>query len=187
MAKLTGPEIAKRVGDNRLTIKPFDQERVNPNSYNLTIGPRLLVYKPRHWFTPWRKPLVWGRQNPPDYTVNMNPERGFLIKPGWFYLGSTAEYTISPDLVPVLDGRSSTGRLSLHIHATAGFGDVGFEGCWTLEIYSIIPVVIFPFTPICQISYDTPQGEILPYNGLYKGYDGPVSYKPSVNGQFPRR
>ena len=183
MAKLTGPEITKRVANNQLIIKPFNPEMVNPNSYNLTIGPKLLVYKPRHWFTPWRKPLVWGQLNPPDYIVYMDPKKGFLIKPGWFYLGSNCEYTISPDVVPVLDGRSSTGRLSLHIHATAGFGDVGFEGCWTLEIYSIIPVVIFPFTPICQISYDTPEGELLSYNGLYKGYREPVSYQPSVNGR----
>lgn len=186
MAKLTGPEIAKRVAENRLTIAPFDLACVNPNSYNLAIAPKLLVYKPRRWFTPWRKPLVWGRPNPPDYAIKMDEKRGFVIKPGWFYLGSTVEWTNTPDMVPILDGRSSTGRLSLHIHATAGFGDVGFEGCWTLEIYSIIPVRIFPFSPICQISYDTPEGELLSYNGLYKGYRIPVSHKPSLNGKPDR-
>lgn len=184
MAKLTGPEIDRRIIENRLTIKPFNRGCLNPNSYNLSIGPKLLVYKPRHWFTPWRKPLVWGQLNPPDYEVCMDLKRGFVIKPGWFYLGSTVEYTKTPDLVPVLDGRSSTGRLSLHIHATAGFGDIGFEGCWTLEIYSIIPVRIFPFTPICQISYDTPEGEIVPYTGKYRGYEVPVSYQPSRNGKL---
>jgi dCTP deaminase len=184
VGKLTGLEIVKRVEEGRLTIKPFDMEKVNPNSYNLSIGPKLLVYKPRNWFTRWRKPLVWGQMNPPDYTVFMRPEKGFVIKPGWFYLGSTFEYTKTPDLVPVLDGRSSTGRLSLHVHATAGFGDVGFEGCWTLEIYSIIPVKIFPFLPICQISYETLEGEILPYKGRYQGYNEPVSYLPSINGKF---
>jgi dCTP deaminase len=185
--KLTGPEISRRVAENRLTIEPFDVCKINPNSYNLSIGPKLLVYKPRRWFTPWRKPLVWGQENTSDYVVSMDVEKGFVIKPGWFYLGSTVEYTKTPDMVPVLDGRSSTGRLSLHIHATAGFGDVGFEGCWTLEIYSIIPVRIFPFSPICQISYDTPEGELLPYKGLYRGYRGPVSYQPSANGQSDRR
>jgi dCTP deaminase len=183
MGKLTGPEITKRVSEDRLIIKPFDESRVNPNSYNLAIGPKLLVYQPRYWFTPWRKPLVWGQLNPPDYAVDMNAEKGFVIKPGWFYLGSTVEHTKTSDLVPILDGRSSTGRLSLHIHATAGFGDVGFEGCWTLELYSIIPVRIFPFTPICQISYDIPEGELLSYKGLYRGYSEPVSYQPSVNGR----
>lgn len=184
MAKLTGSEIAKRVAEDRLVIKPFNKENVNPNSYNLSIGIKLLVYRPRRWFTPWRKPLVWGQLNEPDYVVHMDVKKGFVIKPGWFYLGSTAEYTTSPDLVPVLDGRSSTGRLSLHIHATAGFGDIGFDGCWTLEIYSIIPVRIFPFTQICQISYDTPEGEIVPYTGKYRGYDVPVSYQPSKNGKL---
>lgn len=183
MSKLTGPEIAKRVAEDRLVIKPFNEDRVNPNSYNLAISPKLMVYKPRRWFTPWRKPLVWGQKNPPDCIVHMDAKKGFLIKPGWFYLGSTVEWTNTPDMVPILDGRSSTGRLSVHIHATAGFGDVGFEGCWTLEIYSIIPVRIFPFSPICQISYETPEGELLSYDGLYKGYSEPVSYQPSVNGR----
>jgi dCTP deaminase len=176
--KLTGPEIARRASEGRLTITPFDNERLNPNSYNLAIGPKLLVYKPRYWWIPWRKPLVWAQENPPDYTVVMDRKKGFVIKPGWFYLGSTEEYTKTPDLVPVIDGRSSTGRLSLHVHATAGFGDVGFEGCWTLEIYSIIPVRIFPFEPICQISYEVPEGDLLSYTGRYKGYNGPVSYQP---------
>jgi dCTP deaminase len=117
----------------------------------------------------------------------MDIKNGFVIRPGWFYLGSTVEYTKTPDMVPILDGRSSTARLSLHVHATAGFGDVGFEGCWTLEIYSIIPVRIFPFSQICQVSYDTLEGEIIPYRGRYQGYSEPVSYQPSMNGQPDRR
>jgi len=183
MGRLTGPEIAKRIEEKRLSIHPFEAGRVNPNSYNLAIGPKLLVYKPRRWFTPWRKPLVWGQKNPPDYEVMMDPRKGFLIKPGWFYLGSTVEYTNTTDLIPWVSGRSSTGRLSLSVHVTAGEGDVGFEGSWTLELHSIIPVRIFPYTPICQIFYETPEGEILLYDGLYKGHDGPVSYRPSANGQ----
>ena len=177
MPKLTGPEIARRVEDNQLMIRPFNAININPNSYNLAIAPTLLVYKPRRWWTPWRRPLVWGRKNPPDGVMTMD-SRGYVIRPGWFYLGSTVEYTATPDLVPVLDGRSSSGRLSLHIHATAGFGDVGFEGCWTLEIYSIIPVRVFPNTPICQISYETVEGSILKYSGQYCGHDGPVAYRP---------
>jgi deoxycytidine triphosphate deaminase len=73
----------------------------------------------------------------------------------------------------------STGRLSLHIHATAGFGDIGFTGKWTLELYSILPVRIFPNIPLCQISYDDAVGEILyRYGGVYAGHDQPVCYQP---------
>jgi dCTP deaminase len=178
MGKLTGAEVEQRVADGRLMINPFDRKNLNPNSYNLSIGPELLAYKPRHWWTPWRRPLVWGQRNQPDKYIRMKEDRGWVIRPGWFYLGSTVEWTVTPDLVPVLDGRSSGGRLSLHIHATAGFGDVGFEGCWTLELYSIIPVRIFPYIPICQISYETVEGELkYRYQGLYRGARGPVVYQ----------
>ncbi|MFR1945037.1 MAG: dCTP deaminase domain-containing protein [Faecalimonas umbilicata] len=44
----------------------------------------------------------------------------------------------------MLEGRSSTGRLGLFIHVTAGFGDVGFAGYWTLEIFCVQPIRIYP-------------------------------------------
>lgn len=56
------------------------------------------------------------------------PENGLVIEPGRLYLGSTLEYTKTDKFVPMLEGRSSVGRLGLYIHVTAGFGDVGFSG-----------------------------------------------------------
>jgi len=52
-----------------------------------------------------------------------------------------------------LHGKSSLGRLGLFIHVTAGFGDVGFKGHWTLELYAIHPIKIYYGMPICQITY----------------------------------
>ena len=46
--------------------------------------------------------------------------------------------------VPMIEGRSSIGRLGLFVHVTAGFGDVGFCGFWTLEMFAVQPVRIFP-------------------------------------------
>ena len=50
----------------------------------------------------------------------------------------------------MLEGRSSTGRLGLFIHVTAGFGDVGFAGYWTLEIFCVQPIRIYPNVEVCQ-------------------------------------
>ncbi len=41
---LTGPEITAAARDGRLTIDPFELEQVNPNSYNVRLGPTLLTY-----------------------------------------------------------------------------------------------------------------------------------------------
>ena len=43
----------------------------------------------------------------------------------------------------MIEGRSSIGRLGLFVHVTAGFGDVGFCGYWTLEMFAVQPVRIF--------------------------------------------
>jgi dCTP deaminase len=75
--------------------------------------------------------------------------------PGEFALGTTEERVKMPaDLVGVVDGRSSIGRLAVVVHATAGFIDPGFEGQITLELSNIgsIPVKLYPGMRIAQIS-----------------------------------
>ena len=53
-------------------------------------------------------------------------ERPFILHPGEFVLGSTAERVAIPaDLVGRIEGKSSLGRLGLLIHTTAGFVDAG--------------------------------------------------------------
>ncbi len=55
------------------------------------------------------------------------------------------------------------GRLGLFVHATCGFGNVGFCGYWTLEMYAVQPVRIYPYIPICQIFYHEVAGEVFQY------------------------
>jgi len=89
-------------------------------------------------------------------------------------LGRTLEYTETYGLVPMLEGRSSIGRLGLFVHVTAGFGDVGFKGYWTLEIHCIQPIRIYPYVEICQIYYHTIQGNYIGYTvtGKYQSNKG---------------
>ena len=81
------------------------------------------------------------------------PESGLVLNPNQLYLGRTVERTETHDLVPMIEGRSSIGRLGLFVHVTAGFGDVGFKGFWTLEMFAVQPVKIYPGVQICQIFY----------------------------------
>ena len=41
---LSGHEIKKRL-DSDIIIEPFDESRLNPNSYNLTLHDELIVYE----------------------------------------------------------------------------------------------------------------------------------------------
>lgn len=139
---LSGKEIAARQG-KEIIIKPFDPARINPNSYNLRLHNELLVYD---------EPVLDMRRANLAHTVTI-PEDGLLLQPGRLYLGRTVEYTETHNLVPMLEGRSSVGRLGLCIHVTAGFGDVGFKGYWTLELFCLQPIRIYPGVEICQIYY----------------------------------
>jgi len=159
---LTGKEIAKKLGTD-INIKPYDENLLNPNSYNLRLHNELLVYT--------NMPLDMKKPNPSEKIII--PEEGYLLQPGILYLGRTLEYTETFNLVPMLEGRSSIGRLGMYVHVTAGFGDVGFKGFWTLEISVIHPLVIYPNVQICQIFYHTVEGEITEYkSGKYQANSG---------------
>ena len=145
---LSGKEINRRMGRD-IIIEPFNEEQVGPNSYNLCLHRELLVYTD--------KILDMKKRNNIDSLVI--PHDGLVLRPGKLYLGRTIEYTKTDFLVPMLEGRSSIGRLGLFVHITAGFGDVGFSGYWTLEISCIQPVRIYPSVEICQIFYHTIEGD----------------------------
>lgn len=101
------------------------------------------------------------------------PEDGYVLIPGILYLGETMEYTETYGLVPNIDGRSTTGRLGIEVHRTAGFGDNGFKGKWTLEITVTHPVIVYSGMEIGQLYYETIEGDTsMNYNGKYQNQQG---------------
>jgi len=151
---LSGIEINNRLG-NDIIIDPFNSKQLNPNSYNLKLHDELLVYDSQ----------VLDMKKKNSATKLTIPEEGLLLDSRKLYLGRTLEYTETHNLVPMLEGRSSIGRLGLFVHITAGFGDVGFKGYWTLEIFCVQPIKVYPKTEICQIFYHSIQGKYESYEG----------------------
>lgn len=195
---LTGAEILKRVGAGDIRISDFDLKRLNPNSYNLRISNKIAHYKLFTVENPWiefkgpgdltsiyRKQENFILYGPNEFIDSRKeneiveeeiPEDGYILYPGVLYLGSTIESTWAKDLIPAIDGRSSTGRLGIEIHRTAGFGDIGFEGTWTLEITTVHPVKIYPGQELCQIYFEKPDGDTsITYKGRYQNQDGIVA------------
>jgi dCTP deaminase len=159
---LSGKEIEKKMGGD-LSIEPYDAKQLNPNSYNLRLHEELLVYD--------NTILDMKTENKASSLVI--PKSGLLLEPNKLYLGRTVEYTKTHNYVPMLEGRSSIGRLGMFIHVTAGFGDVGFEGYWTLEIFVIQPLIIYPNIDVCQIYYHSIEGEFETYtSGKYQKNEG---------------
>ena len=159
---LSGKQITTKLG-KEIVIEPFNENQLNPNSYNLKLHNELLIYE--------------------DFTLDMKkenkcrsiiiPPEGLILEPNKLYLGRTKEYTETDKFVPMLEGRSSVGRLGLFVHVTAGFGDVGFRGYWTLEIHCIQPIRIYPDVEICQIYYHSIDGDYDTYSsGKYQNNNG---------------
>jgi dCTP deaminase len=149
---LSGEEIKKRLGSD-LQIDPFNPDQLNPNSYNLTLHNELLVYEE----------VVLDIKQPNRYRRIDIPEAGLVLSPNQIYLGRTIEHTETHNLVPMIEGRSSLGRLGLFVHVTSGFGDVGFKGYWTLEMFAVQPIRIYPGIQICQIIYHSLVGQVNEY------------------------
>lgn len=166
---LSGKEILKEYKKGNIYIDDFDMKRLNPNSYNLRLHDELMIYS--------RGTL--DMKEPNEYSTIKIPKDGITLLPNVLYLGRTMERTRTDCFVPMLEGRSSVGRLGIYIHVTAGFGDVGFDGFWTLEISCIQPVVIYPGVDICQIYYHTIKGEYEKYGKSGK-YQGNTGIQPSM-------
>ena len=164
---LSGYEIRSQLGKN-IVIEPYDESRLNPNSYNLSLHDELMVYEE----------LILDMRKANRVRRMQIPPEGIVLQPNQLYLGRTVERTETHNLVPMIEGRSSIGRLGLFVHVTAGFGDVGFCGYWTLEMFAVQPVRIFAGVAICQIFYHDIRGEFSEYQS--DKYQNNTDIQPSL-------
>ncbi|MCK5589197.1 MAG: dCTP deaminase [Candidatus Pacebacteria bacterium] len=147
---LSDDEIKKGIENKTILIRPYNEKDLGSNSYDVHLSKFLAVYE-NHELDAKKHNKIKHFEIPPE---------GLVLQPNELYLGSTLEYTETFETVPVLEGKSSTGRLGIDIHATAGVGDVGFCGHWTLEISVTKPVRVYADMPIGQILYHKVYGKV---------------------------
>lgn len=192
MSILTGKRIADALDTEDIIITPFVKEQLNPNSYDLTLGSKVAIYT--HWvaYDPFNhdhtdgsnlrvRDTLYDIAEPPQIQQYEISDKGWVLKPGIGYLMHTAERITSCKYVPVLDGKSSVGRLFIKVHETAGYGDIGFDGQYTLEVTAQHPVRIYAGIRFCQIRFHETVGRVVDYKtqGNYVGAAsmGPVPSK----------
>ena len=141
---LTDHTITEEMNKCNIIFEPFNPANLGTNSYDLTLSNTLILYTER---------VLDVRKKNPSAPIII-PEEGIVLQPNIVYLASTIEYTQTLRHVPILMGKSSLGRLGLFVHVTAGFGDVGFAGHWTLELVCVQPVRIYAGMKIAQIVYN---------------------------------
>ncbi len=178
---LSDRDIRKAIGDGRIGIDPFDEIDVQPSSVDLHVDRYFRTFhNHRHPFIDVKQPM----ENLTEL-VEVDGDEPFILHPGEFVLGSTAEYVKLPDnLVARLEGKSSLGRLGLLIHSTAGFIDPGWDGHVTLELSNVanLPITIYYGMPIGQISFMRMDGPVeSPYGSqsMESKYQGQAESTPS--------
>jgi dCTP deaminase len=160
---LSGLKIKEEYEKGNIFIENFSEKRLNPNSYNVRLHNELLVYED----------YVLDMKKDNKATTITIPEDGLILEPGRIYLGRTVEKTSTKGFVPMIEGRSSIGRLGLYIHVTAGFGDIGFKGYWTLELHCVQPIKIYPNCEVAQVFFHTITEPYFEYNsGKYQDNAG---------------
>lgn len=164
---LTDKDILDEIAIGGIDITPFSRKRLGSNSYDVTLGNILGMYLG----------TTLDAKEDNSFKTFKFGER-FKLTPNRIFLGVTNEFISTSKFVPMLEGCSSIGRLGISIHATAGFGDIGFGGNWTLELSCIEPVYIYPNMVIGQIYFLQPRGECLvPYD---KKPDSRYNMQPNV-------
>lgn len=175
---LSDRTIKKEIADGRIIIEPYDERSIQPSSVDLRLDRYFRVFR-NHALS-----HIDVKQNLEELTelVEANDEDPFILHPGEFVLGSTAERVAIPaDLVGRIEGKSSLGRLGLLIHTTAGFVDAGWDGQLTLEFSNVasLPITLYPGMKIGQISFiqmtteaDNPYGTGK-LGSKYQGQKGP--------------
>ncbi len=190
MSILTSPAILDAMDSGHIVVDPYEPKQLNPNSYNVRLHNTLRIYLYQESLLDSLKKngkpgsslngYVPFDPKAEQLTVDIKiPKDGLILYPGILYLGRTAEYTMTKyPYVPMLEGRSSWGRLGLTVHITAGFGDVGYAGTWTLEMACVHPIIIYPNMEIAQLYWAKTFGdEPPPYNGKYQNEIDPLSSK----------
>lgn len=173
---LTGNKILKQMKKGNLSIEPFDIKSLNPNSYNVHLSNKLKVYD--------KGAVLDPKLENNCYKEIEIPQEGLILLPNTLYIGSIQERVKSDKFISAIDGRSSIGRLGMQVHLTAGFGDIGFNGNYTLEITVVQPVRMYPFYPIAQIYFEKPDGKVdFLYRGRYQGQTNPTTSRSSLNSE----
>jgi len=167
---LTGSEIRRQVRLGRIQIDPFDERRINPNSYNFRLGNVLKVY---------REEVLDVRVRNEIEEIKL-PADGLVLQPDRIYLGHTEEVMGSDFFVPIIRARSSVARLGLFVHVTADLIDIGSHNQWTLQLHAVQPLRIVPGLEIGQVTFWKVEGAVTLYEGKYQGSRGPqesLSYR----------
>ena len=151
---LTGSKIKDEIKSGNISIEPFCNEQVNPNSYNYRLGSTIKVFD-------------GFDGDKATFKEIKIPKDGYILEPRKMYLATTKEVIGSSKYAMSLIGRSSMGRYGLFLQVSANLGHTTSKHKWTLEIVATLPIKLYPGMIIGQVSFWKNFGIVKKYDGRY--------------------
>ena len=150
---LSDRTIKKRLKTGEISIEPFDPSRLQPASYDVTLGRDFLI------FDNTKVQVIDPKEDAGKIMrkVSVDDDKPFVLHPGEFALAATNEIVgVDDKHLFILNGKSSLGRIGLLVHATAGFVDPGNKLRVTLELFNVatMPILLYPGMKIAQVVFE---------------------------------
>ncbi len=181
MGILGATGIKEAIARGDITIEPFAESSLQPNSYDVAIDEHfyqmdsdpanngsIYVVSPRG--VEMARPIWNG-----PFTFDHIGERMVMIQPGSMVLAATIEVIgAHRNYSTLLKTKSTIARLGIEVCPGAGFGDVGFVNKWTLEIRNNTNRIIAlqKGTKVAQIAFFEVSGQGHTYEGNYLQREG---------------
>ena len=148
---LSDTDIIKEVKKGSITLKPFDESRLQPASYDILLGNKFVINDEN--VTPFVDPAKKIYAKTREITVKDGDE--FILHPGVSVLGISKEYFGSDDYLIQVGGKSSLARVGLMIHNTAGLINPGHFLHITFELCNLnnVPIILRPGMEIAQLTF----------------------------------
>ena len=148
---LSDRDIKKAIKSGHIVLKPFDEKRLQPVSYDILLGNKFIVNDENNtqFVDPVRKVYAKTRE------IKVKDGAEFVLHPGVSVLGISKEFFGSDHYLIQVGGKSSLARVGLMIHNTAGIINPGHFLNITFEItnQNNIPIILRPGMEIAQITF----------------------------------
>lgn len=120
---LSHQTIERYIDEGKIIVQPeFDKKNIRPVGLRIHLAKDILIPEPNQTVE------INGTSQDPKYKeVDLSKEE-FYLEPNQFVLGATYEaIQTPPDVLAILDGRSTVARLGITTHITASIADGTFE------------------------------------------------------------
>lgn len=165
---LSDTDICKAVSEGKITIRGFDEARLQPASYDVILGNKFVLTSSHETqaIDPSRNVF------PKTSEVEVADGEAFVLHPRTTVLGTIKDFVGSKEYLIQISGKSSLARIGLVVHNTAGIVNPGHFLHITLELanFNIVPIILRPGMAIAQLTFSE--------------LTSPVSQDYSITGRF---